>query len=75
MRMVRLFLLFFMLAHWVGCFWYLLLDDDVFPGDKDDFIYKYIFALFHGLLILVGEGIDSAKSSEKIFIVLMMMVG
>ena len=24
MRIVRLFLFFFMLAHWTGCFWYLV---------------------------------------------------
>ena len=24
MRMVRLFFFFFMVAHWVGCFWFLL---------------------------------------------------
>ena len=23
-RMIRLFLMFFMFAHWVGCFWYFI---------------------------------------------------
>jgi hypothetical protein len=24
MRIIRLFLFFFMLAHWVGCFWFVI---------------------------------------------------
>ena len=30
-RMIRLFMMFFMFAHWVGCFWYLIADYNHIP--------------------------------------------
>jgi len=34
-----------------------------------------VFALFNGLLILVGESIESYRSSERVFIIICMMIG
>ena len=76
MRIVRLFMLFFMMAHWVGCFWYLIADnEEVNAKFADDFQKRYVFALFNGLLILVGESIESTRSNERVFIILAMMLG
>ena len=42
---------------------------------EENFSKKYVFAVFNGLLILVGESIDPQNSTEKVFIILAMMLG
>ena len=65
-RIIRLFLMFFLLSHWIGCFWYFIAD---YYSDhnnyQEGFYDKYQYSLFTGLLILVGESVDTKFDDEE----------
>jgi hypothetical protein len=61
-RIVRLFILFFMMSHWVGCLWYLIAASDSKEEsvtESNNFTNRYVYAVFNGLLLLVGESIEA----------------
>lgn len=76
-RMIRLFILFFMMSHWIGCIWFLLaVEDSKIVGIEDlDINDKYLYALFNGLLMLVGESIDAHVNREMLFIIVALVMG
>jgi hypothetical protein len=76
-RIVRLFALFFLMSHWIGCIWFLLADDGAkIDGiDEAEFEERYVYAIFQGLLLLVGESIDAVENHEFVFIVIAMALG
>jgi hypothetical protein len=67
-RIIRLFLMFFLLSHWIGLFWYFIADyneDMKIQGlHKETFYDKYQFSLYTGLLILVGESVETKFADE-----------
>ena len=76
-RMIRLFILFFMMSHWIGCLWYLIaVDESIVEGiDEAPFNDKYLYAVFNGLLMLVGEGVDATVNREMLFIIVCLAIG
>ena len=77
-RIVRLFTLFFMMSHWIGCIWYFLADDaskDPTILNNDSFTAKYVYAVFTGLLVLVGESVDATENGEYVFLIFGMVIG
>jgi len=67
-----------MVSHWIGCLWYFIAPD----ASKDpailashDFTAKYVYAVFTGLLVLVGEGVDATDNGEYIFLIFGMVIG
>jgi succinate dehydrogenase/fumarate reductase cytochrome b subunit len=54
-RILRLFIAYFLFAHWFGCFYYLLSDIGAKKIEiNDSFLEKYTYALYLGLLIING---------------------
>ena len=71
-RIVRLFALFFLMAHWVGCLWFLIAPDESKEEailDSTSFTDKYVYAVFNGLLLLVGESVDASLNREYVFVI------
>jgi hypothetical protein len=76
-RMIRLFVLFFMMSHWIGCIWFLIAHEKSKADDIEDadFGDKYVYALFNGLLLLVAESIPAHENYEMIFIIMCFVFG
>ncbi len=82
-RITRLALYFFLMVHWVGCFWYMFsesnenyLDSHEEYTGTGEFDYNlYVFAIYNGLLILNGEAIEAHETWEKIYVFVMMLIG
>ena len=77
-RIVRLFALFFLMAHWVGCLWYLIAPDDSKDQailNSTSFTDKYVYAVFNGLLLLVGESLDATINREFVFVIFVCVIG
>jgi hypothetical protein len=76
-RMIRLFILFFMMSHWIGCLWFLIAEDisKVEGIQSVPFQEKYVYAVFNGLLVLVGESLDANENHEFLFIIICLVMG
>ena len=88
-RIMQLFLSFVVVSHLVGCTFYFICDFDisVHPTttwlwargihslQTDSFGDKYITSVYSALLLLLGESIDPQTQSEKIFVMIIMLLG
>ena len=84
-----LFVVFLVIAHLIGCFFYFVSDFDVnapppetwlweagiHKFQTDDFSMKYITSLYSAMLILLGEQIDPKRFDEKVFCVPIILMG
>lgn len=73
MKMVRLFIVFILVAHWVGCFWVLFEDDPLVLAQPLE--NQYLTGLLAGTYILVLNAQVSSNSVSSIFQLAALFVG
>jgi len=79
-RIFRLVIGLILIAHWTGCFFYLLLNNEYFvqgvrswelyeedQNNRVGTLEQYVNALYTALSMLIGEGIDPNTSIQKVF--------
>ena len=61
-RILRLYLLLFLIAHWIGSFWVLIAQDEKY--EKLALGEKYLEAVYESMLMILKNKLDDTKSTE-----------
>ena len=71
MRIFKLYVFFFVVAHWVGCFWVLIEDDSEFD-EKYSLGEQYAHSLLQGMLLLTKNPLETQNEKSQLFQVVVM---
>ncbi len=66
-----MYVFFFVVAHWVGCFWVLIEDDEEF-SEKYTLGEQYAHSLLQGMLLLTKNPLDTSNEKSQLFQVVVM---
>ena len=72
MRILKLYVFFFVVAHWVGCFWVIV--EDAPEYQEWSFGKLYAYCLLQGMLLLTKNPLDTSNNTSFIFQVTVMFL-
>lgn len=87
-KFLQLFFGILLLVHWLGCIWYLLVNDElqnwIPPKDldsqkttffKEDLIFKYLICLYQAILLVVGNESAPRTFGQTLFALVTVFIG